>query len=145
VDGELRAFRWQRRGGRQDLGSLGGFSYANALDDWGRVVGYTRVASGWGHGFLWCNGTMTDLGTLGGGAGYSSANSINDLGQIVGNSDTLPAGGQSHPFLWAHGVMTDLTTRGVSSDTFIYGINNRGQLIGSRPAAGGDRQAVLYE
>jgi probable HAF family extracellular repeat protein len=144
VDGELHAFRWQSRGGRLDLGSPGGFSYATAMDDWGRVVGFTRIESGWGHAFLWCNGTMTDLGILSGGPGYSSATGINDLGQIVGNSDSRPTGGESHPFLWQYGVLTDLTTRGVSADTFLYGINLRGQLIGSRVGPNGDRQAVLY-
>ena len=87
---------------------------------------------------------MYDLGILGNSTGYSSANGINDWGQVVGNSD-LPTGGQSHPVMWVNGVITDLTTRGVSADTVVYGINNLGNLIGSRPVTpGGGPQAVLY-
>jgi probable HAF family extracellular repeat protein len=142
VGTELHAFRWQR-GTLTDLGSLAGFSYANAINDFGTVVGFTRVPSGWGHGFLWRRGVMTDLGVLGGGTGYSSANSINDFGQVVGNSD-VPSGG-SHGVLWQRGAMVDLTTRGVADDAFVYAINIRGQLIASRPLGpGGARQAVLY-
>jgi probable HAF family extracellular repeat protein len=140
---DLHAFRW-RRGTLTDLGSLDSFSYANALNDFGVVVGFTRVSSGWGHAFIWRRGTMQDLGILGDGTGYSSAVSINDWGRVVGNSD-LPTGGPSHPVMWINGVITDLTTRGVSPDTVVYGINNPGNLIGSRPVTpGGGPQAVLY-
>jgi probable HAF family extracellular repeat protein len=142
VGTELHAFRWQR-GHLTDLGSLAGFGYANAINDFGTVVGFTRLPSGWGHAFVWRHGPLTDLGILGGGTGYSSANSINDLGQIVGNSD-VPGGG-SHGVLWRHGVLVDLTTRGVSPDAFVYAINIHGSLIASLPLGpGGARQAVLY-
>jgi probable HAF family extracellular repeat protein len=48
------------------------------------------------HAFLWENGAMTDLGTLGGN--YSVAVVINERGQVVGYS--LTASGEEHAFLW---------------------------------------------
>src|SRR5512133_575397 len=69
-----------------DLGTLGGYSsWANALNEGGQVVGVSFTASGQVHAFLWKNGTMTDLGTLG---GYSTATSINERGQVIGASTT---------------------------------------------------------
>jgi probable HAF family extracellular repeat protein len=47
-------------------------------------------------GFVWENGVMTDLGTLGGT--YSRPSNLNDRGQIVGTSTT--ASGETHAVLW---------------------------------------------
>ncbi len=70
-----------------DLGALSGGSqsYANGINDTGGIVGYSRMASGTNHAFLWQNGVMTDLGTrfrTGGSGSY--ANGINDIGAIAG-------------------------------------------------------------
>ena len=48
------------------------------------------------HAFLWQNGKMTDLGTLGGRS--SNPRAINERGQVVGESFT--ASGTVHAFLW---------------------------------------------
>ena len=68
-----------------DLGTLGGTnSYAIAINDRGQVVGYSGTDRGMtGHAFLYSDGAMTDLGTLGGAVG-SWASAINDRGQVVG-------------------------------------------------------------
>src|SRR6266704_2464509 len=67
-----------------DLGTLGGdlTSRAFAINALGQVVGYSNTASGAKHAFLWANGTMQDLGTLGGEV--SGASGINRLGQVAG-------------------------------------------------------------
>src|SRR6266542_1991227 len=75
-----------------DLGTLGGAffaaSFAFAINNRGQVVGDVSVPpSGHDfHAFLWQDGTLTDLGTLGGDD--SSARAINERGQVVGESTT---------------------------------------------------------
>jgi uncharacterized membrane protein len=84
-----------------DLGSLGfGTTYASAINVSGQITGESYLGTPVtvpcrprqrppcrtfpGHAFLWSNGTMTDLGTLGGLD--SQGNAINDLGEVVGFS-----------------------------------------------------------
>ena len=73
------------------------------------------------HPFLWENGVMTDLGTLGGE--FGDANSINDEGRIIGN---VKISEEWHGYLWEEGVIkTDFGEK-----TRANGINNLGQIIG---------------
>jgi probable HAF family extracellular repeat protein len=75
-----------------DLGTLRGkFSEATAINNAGQVVGSATLAGDRSlHAFLYQDGTMIDLGTLGqeGGEGsyYSRATDLNELGQVVGHS-----------------------------------------------------------
>jgi probable HAF family extracellular repeat protein len=64
-----RAFRWTRRKGLQDLGSLGGldtdYGTATAVNRWGTIVGASQTTSGLAHGFVWSRQTgMRDLNDL---------------------------------------------------------------------------------
>ena len=116
-----------------DLGTLGGErSYAYAVNNSGRVVGWSEDANDDIRAFLWENGIMHDLGTLGGER--SEAWGINDLGQVAGWS-TL-ASGETRGFLWlpepAYGFpagMNELDTLG-GPFGWAYGINDLGQVIG---------------
>jgi probable HAF family extracellular repeat protein len=86
------------------------------------------------HAFLWRDGVMTDLGTLGGFT--SAASGINDKGQVVGYSDTPTSNGELHGVLWDHGKVTDL-----GADFIPRSINNRGQILASNSA----NEVLLWE
>jgi probable HAF family extracellular repeat protein len=106
-----------------------GNSYAWSINNSSQIVGksYTSVASGlFGfHAALWDNGTVKDLGTLG---GYSSnATDINDSGQIVGYSNSSYDYPLNYGFLYENGRMVKLSWTGSSNAT---SINNNGQIVG---------------
>src|SRR5215467_12555769 len=84
-----------------DLGTFSGSNSAKVADinKGGQIVGTSA-----NHAFLWSNGVMTDLGTLGGSV--SMAYSINDSGVVVGEAATMT--GEMHAFVWQNGVMKDL-------------------------------------
>ena len=100
-------------------------SAAKRISPSGVVVGYSYTAAGPKHAFLWRNGTMTDLGTLGGS--YSEPYGVNALGQVVGVAQTPDK--YPHAFLWDDGVMTDLGTLG-GSLSYALAVNERGQVVG---------------
>jgi probable HAF family extracellular repeat protein len=135
-----------------NLGTFGGTnSLANDVNSLGQVVGFAQNTDPdpWAslfflpptsyHGFLWQNGVLTDLGTLGGPD--SIAGVINEIGQIVGFSFTNSTPNSTtsiptlDPFLWDRGRMIDLGTLG---GTLGFGnqLNNRGQVVGSSDLAG---------
>jgi probable HAF family extracellular repeat protein len=115
------------------LGTLGGeWSDAFGINDLGHVVGISDTGQDlspsypWRlllHAFIWSEGNMTDLGTLGGT--YSLARSINDNDQVVGFSQIQPLSEQAKAFLWEAGSMIDLGVFGSATD-----INNKGQIVG---------------
>ncbi len=132
VNGQFRAFSATAGGQVAMIGTLAGgwASYGQALNDEGWVVGGATTARGYMHAFLFANGRMQDLGTLGGG--NSGAYGVNSGGQVVGYSNTPD--GQSSAFQWENGVMRDLNTS-IAADTGwrlleASAINERGQIAG---------------
>ena len=142
------------RGRLTDLGSLRGLgSVALGNNDRGTVVGYSditpevaspppvptpghpvppiEVLTATQHPFVYRNGHMTDLATLGGTS--ASATAINDRGTIVGWSDTT--GDQERAFMYRKGKMTDLgSLGGIRSEA--TAVNNHGEVVGWSFVAG---------
>src|SRR5439155_1072417 len=147
---EVHAVVW-KNGQILDLGTLGGSSSAVGINEHGQVAGfalnsipdpvsiYNFLLFGSVNGtqtraFLWTDGVMQDLGTLGGPDAQS--NFVNDRGQVAGFSYTDSTPNPStgiptlHPFLWKNGAMADLGT--LHGDTFSkpFAINSQGQVVG---------------
>jgi probable HAF family extracellular repeat protein len=84
--------------------------------------------------FLWRDGHMSALPTLGGNNGQASA--INNRGEAVGfaetaNADpTCPPAPAEVPVLWEKGQAHALPLEGSDPDGFAFGINDRGQAVG---------------
>ncbi len=115
----------------------GGYIYSNgtvqyvpgggdavAVNDSGEIAGDRNVSGGASHAFLYSNGAMQDLGTLGGAS--SGAYGINNSGQVVGEAGTAPGSNASDAFLYSNGTMTALDNSGHSSAN---AINNEGQVV----------------
>jgi probable HAF family extracellular repeat protein len=139
---QARAFAW-RNGDMRDLGTLGGpDAFAVTINDRGQIAGnsYTNSIPNPTTGiptvdpFLWQDGRIADLGTLGGTIGV--VNAMNRLGQVAGDSN-LAGDSASHPFLWDGERMIDLGTFGGNFGD-VTAMNDKGDVVGSMNLAGDD-------
>jgi probable HAF family extracellular repeat protein len=89
--------------------------------------------------FMWKNGVMTKLPTLGGPNGAASM--INNRGEVVGyaEKDRQEAGCpvlQFEPVTWSRGKIRQLPTFGDDPDGVAAQINENGQVVGSSGTCG---------
>lgn len=132
-----------------DLGTLGGSaSIAVAVNDRGQVVGYSRIASEEWRPFLWQNGTMRELPTLGGpcpSTWFSCvALGINQSGEVVGM--TANTSWQWRGTLWTRaGDAVELPALLPTGGSSARALNDRGQIVGKSMSSAGEEHAVLWE
>lgn len=128
-----------------DLGSPGERSRATGINARGQVAGWRIDAEGNLRAFLWEDGALTDLGTLGGT--FSIALALNDRGQVVGSSRL--ADGSIRAFLWENGTMTDLGTLDGGWLSGAFAINNLVQVTGwsvyCSTCSANERHAFLWD
>ena len=125
-----------------DVGVLSsrGYSVASGVNGSGNVTGAAGNSStNLSDVFLYSNGSMTSLGTLGGTSGIG--NGINASGQIAGYSEN--SSGTYRAFLAEDGTLTDIGDLGGGS-AVAYGINDVGQVVGSAVTANGENHPFLY-
>jgi probable HAF family extracellular repeat protein len=116
------------------------------INDHGQVVGATGNCLALPHAVLWQNGTVIDLGHLGGAnPSFEVAFGINNHGQVVGRSD-LPGDTTFHAFLWQNGRMSDLGTLPGYFSSEGASINDNGQVVGQSCTMNfGTCSAILLE
>lgn len=124
-----------------EIPTLGGwYTEPRKVNNAGEVTGFSYVAAtSHAHAFLYRNGTIRDLGTLGGEASYG--HDINDSGDVVGHS--LTATGADRAFCYCNGLMQELPTLGG-----LYGqahaINSAGTIVGQSDDASGNYLGFIY-
>jgi probable HAF family extracellular repeat protein len=152
------AFIW--RGGMQDIGTLGG---ADSFPTGGCNNERSNLVVGWSftnstpnattgnptqHAFVWDQGTMTDIPTLGGTSAWGQC--ANHRGQVIGYSNLMgdagcPSDCAIHSFLWGRGTLQDLGTLGGTSSVPLW-LNNNGEAVGAALTVGDEEvHATLWK
>lgn len=126
-------------GTSRDLGSI---VQPIDINDRGQVVGNDERGA-----YLWDDGRLTNLGSLGGGGAWATGPiALNERGQVLGLSRT--ADGVTHGFVWTSGHMLDLGPVGEGYPAYPQDINDQGQIIGydvGDPSVPDDTTAVMWQ
>lgn len=98
------------------------------LNEAGQITGIMSDYLGWPHGFLYEDGSYTDLGIVDGGT-TTWALAINNSAQIAGYSGNHIHGPWC-AFLWEDGVLYDLSADFSTTDSRGLDLNDHGQMTG---------------
>jgi probable HAF family extracellular repeat protein len=115
-------------------------TFAYSINQSGHFAGEADFPDHARHAALW-NGldAPRDLGAFG---GVSTAQAISSDGQVAGYA-ALPDG-VIHGFLYSGGPLTDIGTLAGGSNSFGYGVNAAGTVVGAADNAQGDFRPVAY-
>ena len=111
---------------------------AGGINDLGQICGRHMDNQGVRHGFLKCGAVITSFDVPGADGGTAFF-TINNEGEVVG---TCNAAGAYHGLIMRAGSFATLDVPG-ATDTGIYGINNRGDLVGTYWDASGRAHGFL--
>jgi probable HAF family extracellular repeat protein len=164
-DTAYHAFLW-RNGNITDLGTLGGPNSSSGyfqIGDNGNAIGASDTAisdplgedfCGFGTyliclPFVWQNGVMTPLPTLGGNNGWAFG--VNNSAQVVGYAETAtPTSGCVHPLeykpvIWRKGAIHELPTFPGDDEGQAFGINDKGQAVGYSGVCPSHNHILLWQ
>jgi probable HAF family extracellular repeat protein len=95
------------------------------------------------HGYFWQNGTLTNMGALGGTQSLPQA--INNKGEVVGVAN-VRGDKFAHAFFWKRGRgMADLGTLEGDVMSAAYGINEHMQIVGESDDANGKQRPYIWQ
>lgn len=132
------ALLW-RKGKREALKIPGISCFASSLNDHGQVVGSFGEDRDDQTGFLWSNGKVTVLPTLGNKVTLVSG--VNNAGLIVGLAYVA---GVAHPVLWKNRKIEDISKRIGVPDGSLFSVNDAGTLLGNAGRGSDDQRPFLY-
>ena len=121
--------------------------FPTCINSLGEVAGGYSLGHGVSRAFIWYpSGKFLDIGTLGGTISYATA--INDFGEVVGYSSTTSA--IQHAFTWSEaapwkGVMRDQSVAFPFSESYAYGVDSYGDVVGEFNGKATQQRSVASE